>query len=194
MKGRIPRPGSVLMMAALLLAAPVPLQAASETATDDTVADQEADEATKDLESVPEPVEQARLETRQQADYGPYLTDREGMSLYLFAMEEPGSGSHCAQSCAIAWPPYTTRQAPQAGEGVDADKLGTIEREDGTRQVTYAGWPLYYFSGDKEAGDALGQDVLHLGAPWYLVSPAGEKIEQGQRQSAPDAQQGSAGD
>ena len=194
MMGRIPRTGSVFMLATLLLAAPFTLQAASEASTDDAVAGQEADEATKDLESVPEPVEQARLETRQQADYGPYLTDREGMSLYLFAMEEPGGGSHCAQSCAIAWPPYTTRQAPQAGEGVDADKLGTIEREDGTRQVTYAGWPLYYFSGDKEAGDALGQDVLHLGAPWYLVSPAGEKIERGQRQSAPDAPEASAED
>lgn len=185
MKARVSNRNSVRMTAALLMAAPLTLLAAADSSTDGAVPGQEAAEASKDLESVPEPIEQARVEQRQQDDYGAYLTDREGMSLYMFAMDEPGSGSHCEQSCAIAWPPYTSRQSPQAGEGVDADQLGTIEREDGTRQVTYAGWPLYYFSGDKEAGDALGQDVLHLDAPWYLVSPAGEKIEQGQRQSAP---------
>ncbi|WP_168709067.1 COG4315 family predicted lipoprotein [Onishia niordana] len=176
-----------MIVTLLLAAASTTLQAASETQVDDTVPGQSASEATKDLESVSQPVEQARLETRQQADYGTYLTNREGMSLYLFAMDEPGSASHCDHSCAIAWPPFTSRKAPKAGDSLDAEQLSTIEREDGTRQVTYAGWPLYFFSGDKEAGDALGQDVTHLGAAWYLVSPAGEKIEQGERHSAPSA-------
>ncbi|MFD2436321.1 COG4315 family predicted lipoprotein [Modicisalibacter luteus] len=71
--------------------------------------------------------------------------------------------------------------APEADESVDAGKIGLIEREDGDQQVTYAGWPLYYFQGDKQASDALGHNVKHLGASWHLVSPAGERITQGER-------------
>ncbi|SHF35928.1 Predicted lipoprotein with conserved Yx(FWY)xxD motif [Modicisalibacter ilicicola DSM 19980] len=121
----------------------------------------------------------------EQEPYGRYVTDREGHSLYLFEQDEPGSGiSTCTDACANAWPPYVTDESPEAGEGIDASKLGTIERDGGTKQVTYAGWPLYYFNGDKQPGDALGQDVQHLGAEWYLVSPEGQMIHQGGRTEA----------
>ncbi|SFU52795.1 COG4315 family predicted lipoprotein [Halomonas korlensis] len=173
----------------IVSAGSLPLAAAS----DDTningeasaVPGQEAEEASKALDSTPEPVAQARLEVREQPPYGRYLTDRDGMSLYLFEKDEPGADySTCYQSCAIAWPPYVTEQPPDAGEHVEGDKLGTFEREDGSLQVTYDGWPLYYFSGDKAAGDALGQDVLHMDAEWYLLSPAGEMIEKGERKKS----------
>ena len=62
-----------------------------------------------------------------------------------------------------------------AGEGVDATLLGTITRDDGSTQVTYNGWPLYYFHEDAAAGDTNGQG---LGGVWFLVSPEGEAIEQ----------------
>ena len=62
-----------------------------------------------------------------------------------------------------------------AGEGVDATLLGTITRDDGSTQVTYNGWPLYYFQDDAAAGDTNGQG---LGGVWFLVSPEGEAIEQ----------------
>lgn len=130
----------------------------------------------------------ARLEINEQTPYGQYLTDREGHSLYLFEQDVPGDPSTCLDACANAWPPYTTQEAPQAGEGIDEEKLGTLEREDGNTQVTYDGWPLYYFNGDKQPGDALGQDVEHLGAEWYLVSPQGDKVE-GERSAAPDLQE-----
>lgn len=129
---------------------------------------------------------EAKPQVREQAPYGRYVTDREGHSLYLFEQDEQGGQSTCLDACANAWPPYTTQQPPEAGEGIDESKLGTIEREDGTTQVTYGGWPLYYFNGDKQPGDALGHDVEHLGAEWYLVSPQGEKVEQGERTEAPD--------
>ena len=62
-----------------------------------------------------------------------------------------------------------------AGEGVDATLLGTITRDDGSTQVTYNGWPLYYFHEDAAAGDTNGQG---LGGVWFLVSPEGDAIEQ----------------
>ena len=52
--------------------------------------------------------------------------------------------------------------------------LGTITRDDGTTQVTYNGWTLYYFVDDAAPGDALGQG---LGDVWFLVTSTGEAIE-----------------
>ena len=51
--------------------------------------------------------------------------------------------------------------------------LGTTTRTDGTVQVTYNGWPLYYYVKDKAPGDVTGQDV---GGVWYVVSAAGEQV------------------
>ena len=62
-----------------------------------------------------------------------------------------------------------------AGEGVDVTLLGTITRDDGSTQVTYNGWPLYYFHEDVAAGDTNGQGVEGV---WFLVSPEGEAVEQ----------------
>ncbi|SDM16198.1 Predicted lipoprotein with conserved Yx(FWY)xxD motif [Modicisalibacter muralis] len=129
----------------------------------------------------------ARVEVREQSPYGRYLTDSKGRSLYLFEQDKQGGTmSTCVDACANTWPPYTVTGDPTVGKGVVSSKLGTIEREDDIRQVTYAGWPLYYFSGDDRPGDALGQDVEHLGGEWYLITPKGEKVVHGERSEAPD--------
>lgn len=120
--------------------------------------------------------EGARVEVSQQEPYGEYLTDAEGMSLYLFEADSEGT-STCYDSCAEAWPPLLTEAEPVAGEGVDETLLGTIERDDGTTQITYNDWPLYYFVRDEQPGDTAGHEVEGFGAPWYLVSPDGQAIE-----------------
>ena len=55
--------------------------------------------------------------------------------------------------------------------------LGTVERRDGSLQVTYNGWPLYYFVKDGKPGDTIGQDMEGFGGEWYLVSPDGDHVE-----------------
>jgi predicted lipoprotein with Yx(FWY)xxD motif len=65
-----------------------------------------------------------------------------------------------------------------AGEGVDSTLLGTITREDGSTQVTYNGWPLYFYHEDTAAGDTNGQGLEEFGGLWYLVSPTGEAVTQ----------------
>jgi predicted lipoprotein with Yx(FWY)xxD motif len=64
------------------------------------------------------------------------------------------------------------------GAGVDGTLWGTITRDDGSLQVTYNGWPLYLFAGDAAPGDTNGQGIDEFGGLWFLVSPAGEAIEQ----------------
>jgi len=101
-----------------------------------------------------------------------FLVDGKGMTLYLFTKDTPNT-TVCYDKCATAWPPLLTTGSPVAGEGVDASLLGTTDRTDGTVQVTYNGWPLYYYEKDKAPGDVVGQDV---GGVWYVVSAAGDKV------------------
>jgi len=110
---------------------------------------------------------------------GQVLVDSKGLTVYLF-LADTNTTSNCnSASCMQYWPPVLTTGAPQAGAGVNGSLLGTIQRADGTTQVTYAGHPLYRFVSDKAAGDAAGQGVNAFGAPWYVVSASGAQIGSG---------------
>ena len=118
----------------------------------------------------------ATVSTAEQDEYGKYLVDDKGMSLYLFEADEDGQ-STCYDACAGAWPPLLTTDSPQASGEAKQNLLGTMKRNDGSMQVTYRGWPVYYFIKDKAAGDTKGQEVEGFGAEWYLLSPDGKQIE-----------------
>jgi predicted lipoprotein with Yx(FWY)xxD motif len=107
----------------------------------------------------------------QNATLGSFLVDSKGMTLYLYTTDTPNT-SNCYNACAVAWPPLLTTGAPVAGTGVTASLLGTTTRTDGTTQVTYNGWPLYYFATDKAVGDTTGENVQNV---WFVVTPAGAK-------------------
>jgi predicted lipoprotein with Yx(FWY)xxD motif len=108
---------------------------------------------------------------------GQYLTDGDGRAVYLFKADTAGE-SACYDQCAGAWPPLLTEGEPQAGDGVRASLLGTTQRRDGSSQVTYNDWPLYYFTQDTGPNSVKGQDKSGFGAEWYLVSPSGEEVHE----------------
>jgi predicted lipoprotein with Yx(FWY)xxD motif len=103
-------------------------------------------------------------------DLGDILTDSEGRTLYLFNPDAQGD-STCYDDCADAWPAFV--EEGSAGEGVDASLLGTTTRTDGAVQVTYNGWPLYYFSGDVAPGDTNGQALNDV---WWVVDATGNAV------------------
>ena len=107
---------------------------------------------------------------------GQILVDAEGVTLYGFTADTAGE-STCYDQCATNWPPLLVDDAAAAvaGAGLDASLISTVERTDGTIQVKYGDWPLYYFANDTAAGDTNGQAV---GDVWYVVDPAGELIGQ----------------
>jgi predicted lipoprotein with Yx(FWY)xxD motif len=107
---------------------------------------------------------------------GRILVDGHGLTLYLFE-KDTSTASTCDGACASSWPPLTTTGSPLAGDGALAGKLGTTKRTGGKTEVTYNGHPLYYYAGDTKPGDTTGQGLDSFGAPWYVLSPAGEKIE-----------------
>ena len=95
--------------------------------------------------------------------------------MYLW-VKDTGDASQCSGACAGAWPPVPATGTVTAGGSAVASDLGTITRSDGTKQVTYDGHPLYYFSGDSGAGTATGQGSDGFGAKWWLVSPSGAGV------------------
>jgi len=102
--------------------------------------------------------------------YGQILADMNGRTLYYFLRDVPGNGtSACNGACAALWPPFNTGKV-QVSPPLQAADFVTITRADGTFQITWKGWPLYYFSGDKAAGDTNGYGFNKL---WYVLSPGG---------------------
>lgn len=122
-----------------------------------------------------------KLAAQQSDKYGEYVVDSDRRPIYLFTADKPGKGqqaeSNCYDECAQVWPPVVAMEEPQAGGNLKPELLGTFKRKDGRTQVTYGGWPLYYYAKDASRGEAAGQDVRSFGGEWYLVSPSGEKQE-----------------
>jgi len=107
---------------------------------------------------------------------GQMLVDGSGRTLYLFEADK-STMSTCNDACAQAWPPLVTTGNPTAGAGANAAALGTTQRADGSTQVTYSGHPLYHYIADQKPGDTFGQGLNQFGAKWYVLSPAGNKID-----------------
>jgi predicted lipoprotein with Yx(FWY)xxD motif len=109
--------------------------------------------------------------------YGRVLFDRRRFALYLFTRDRAGR-SACSGACARAWPPYLLPKGRRlvAGRGTRRALLGTIRRADGTRQVTYAGHPLYYYVGDTKPGEIRCQNVVEFGGTWLVQRPDGRPV------------------
>lgn len=114
------------------------------------------------------------------AEYGLFLADKDGRPLYLFTADSAGQ-SNCYDYCAQMWPPLLAPQGtPTPGSAqVQAALLRTTPRRGGPAQVTYNGHPLYYYVKDAGAARPQGQDVHDSGGEWYLVTPRGQKLEDG---------------
>ena len=110
------------------------------------------------------------------AKLGTIVTDQAGRTLYLFE-KDTGPTSTCTGACAQTWPPLLTGAAPVAGPGATSSLIGSTRRSDGTMQVTYAGHPLYTFSGDRATGQTNGEGLKAFGAGWYVLTPQGDKID-----------------
>ncbi|OCA87075.1 COG4315 family predicted lipoprotein [Pseudobacillus wudalianchiensis] len=110
--------------------------------------------------------ETQNLQLLKDQSAGEYLADSKGMTLYYFKKDEEEK-SHCSGECLEKWPPFTESNF-EVPAGFEKEDFGTITREDnGQQQVTYKGYPLYYFAGDKQEGDLKGQGVKSV---WYIIN------------------------
>jgi predicted lipoprotein with Yx(FWY)xxD motif len=92
------------------------------------------------------------------------MTDANGKTLYIFT-KDTVSKSNCNGACLAAWPAFTAKpEAKPAGD------LGIFIRDDGARQWSYKGCPLYYYIGDGKVGDKVGDKQ---GGVWFVLPPPG---------------------
>lgn len=96
-----------------------------------------------------------------------YLSDADGKTLYWFMKDSPGK-SACSGPCLEKWPVFF-RETVTPPAGVQANDFGAITREDGKKQTTFRGYPLYYYVTDRKAGETLGHGA---GGNWFVIDPA----------------------
>jgi predicted lipoprotein with Yx(FWY)xxD motif len=95
------------------------------------------------------------------------LTNLSGLTLYSLSAEKNGKFI-CKGSCLRDWHPlYVAAGTKPTGP----TKLSAIARPDnGKRQVTAHGLPLYTFDEDERKGDAKGEGIKDVGT-WHAATP-----------------------
>ena len=111
--------------------------------------------------------------TVRESEFGPMLFDSRRQAIYIFE-NDPKGETVCYDECAEAWPPVYTKGEPKASGGVRQSLLGTVERRDGRRQVTYAGKPLYFYA-HEGPGEVRCHNVDLNGGLWWVVGPGGKR-------------------
>ena len=117
--------------------------------------------------------------TAAQTSLGTVVADKDGFTLYRFDKDTPKPpDSNCAGNCAKTWPPVPAVDANPQLQGIDPALIGSVDRADGTKQLTLNGWPLYRYSKDVAPGDTKGEGV---GGTWHAVGVDGKPAEDGGR-------------
>ncbi len=109
---------------------------------------------------------------------GKILVNGAGFTLYMFT-KDGCNKDQCVtiKQCDRVWPPDTTHGKPKAGAGVSSSLLGTITLKGGVKQVTYAGHPLYRYSGDTTPGATDYVGTPQFGGRWYALNAAGHTVK-----------------
>ncbi len=95
------------------------------------------------------------------------LTANSGLTLYSLSAEVGGKFI-CKGSCLKDWHPLVVAKGVKPAGPV---ALGTIARPDnGKRQVTFEGRPLYTFDSDSSKGEANGEGIKDVGT-WHAATP-----------------------
>jgi predicted lipoprotein with Yx(FWY)xxD motif len=115
-----------------------------------------------------------KVETSKAVD-ATILVNAGGFTLYHYLTDGKNKVT-CTAACKGVWPPLlvTGSAKPIAGPGVKQSMLGTIKRPDGGTQVTYDGFALYRYVGDKEPGNVNGQGTEKK---WYVLGPTGALVK-----------------
>jgi predicted lipoprotein with Yx(FWY)xxD motif len=105
--------------------------------------------------------------------YGEILVDSKGNTLYMYTKDTTKDVSVCKGTCETNWPIFYAGDIQVSGNLKAAD-FTTITREDGTKQTSFKGMPLYYWVKDTKPGDTSGQGV---GKVWYVLNPTGVNMK-----------------
>ncbi|MGY5352501.1 COG4315 family predicted lipoprotein [Wenyingzhuangia sp. IMCC45533] len=94
-----------------------------------------------------------------------YMTSATGRTIYLFANDKKDTNNYTRQDFSnnATWP-IISLDLDEVPSVFDKSDFGKITVH-GRSQITYKGWPLYYFGSDTERGDAKG-----VSGVWPIVN------------------------
>ena len=82
----------------------------------------------------------------QKSRLGYVLAEANGQVVYTYVHDSKGGTPSCTGSCSDVWVPVTGVPKTALGETFPGT-FGLVARSDGTKQITYNGYPLYIFKG-----------------------------------------------
>jgi predicted lipoprotein with Yx(FWY)xxD motif len=132
-------------------------------------------QATAPAEAYTPPVAEYTIMTANNPSIGTYLTDGKGIILYHLQSDQGSYASTCKDAaCTGNWPPFYTGSINVPENLNPADfAIITVDGYKQYQQVTFKGWPLYYFYRDTKPGDVYGQGLVDSYGVWSVVSPEG---------------------
>lgn len=90
------------------------------------------------------------------------LVDARGMTVYTFDKDTTNSGkSACNGPCAVMWPPVAADASARP-----AGPFAIVTREDGSRQWSYYGKPIYTYQADRTPGERAGDNFKDA---WHII-------------------------
>lgn len=108
------------------------------------------------------------VDTVNSEQLGTYLTNETFFTLYRCLSDaQSGKISTCDGDCAKLWPPFYAEDLTVNPE-LESRDFDVMTREDGSKQLTYKGWPLYLYKGDTKPLETNGQELNGL---WFVVTP-----------------------
>lgn len=121
----------------------------------------------------PDAAMQVKLATH--AQYGAYLVDNDGRTLYFFANDSATISTCVSGGCRALWPAFFAGITPQSiGKDLDINDFDTIG-SGGSMQLAYKGRPLYYYApsvGGTNTPEAPGEiQGDGVGNNWFVAKP-----------------------
>jgi predicted lipoprotein with Yx(FWY)xxD motif len=107
------------------------------------------------------------VSTSTKTGIGTYLVDGKGITLYWTTLDSVGQSNVNGSSLSV-WPVFYVSNIT-VSPSLNTSDFGSITRADGKSQISYKGWPLYYYYEDQASGSTLGQGVDGV---WFAVNPA----------------------
>lgn len=98
-----------------------------------------------------------------------YFTNAEGRTIYIFVNDSRDTNNFTAEDFSNdgVWPIFFT-EIENLPSGINKDDFGVID-VFGRQQLTFKGWPLYYFGSDENRGDNKGVSVPNPGI-WPVIN------------------------
>jgi len=115
---------------------------------------------------------------------GTLISGANNRTLYVLKTDEKSTSAHeklstCNGACTAVWPPVLATSTPAVAGSANAALIGLTTRSDGTKQVTYNGWPLYYYVADTKAGQATGNHLKDGFGLWLGMLASGKLAPDG---------------